>query len=244
MTDEAVNFCKCGCGRKIESHRTWVSGHNLKRRPKDAIVKNGRLYKVIKCDECEKDFERRSDQINRCGKVNLCSSKCFGVHNSKLSKGRIMHNARHGEYRHCVVCGKEYYLNPYRVENGNSKYCSQDCFFEEQRIKGVVPKGFISSANNRGENNGMYKHGKRTGKNATGKEKLRKGVIERDGDFCVICYSRTEGLHLHRVIHGYDGGKYEVSNCVQLCPEDHEMVHTEKEKWMKVLKEHIENKKL
>lgn len=238
------NYCKCGCGTEISITRKWVSGHNLKRRPKDAIVKNGRTYKIIKCSECGKKFERRSDQINRRGLNNYCSKECIGKANGRKSKGRILHSARKGDYRNCKQCNKQFYINPYRSkQKGNGQFCSRECHSEFVRIEGIVPEKFIASVNNAGKNNPMYKHGKRVGTHV-GKKKIREKVIERDGgNWCLFCGKPGPGLHLHRIIYGSQGGRYEVDNCVQLCPEHHQLVHSSKKKWMPKLLEHVENKR-
>jgi hypothetical protein len=39
MIPKPKNYCRCGCGEEIKATKKYVSGHNLKRRPKDAIVK-------------------------------------------------------------------------------------------------------------------------------------------------------------------------------------------------------------
>lgn len=235
------NYCRCGCGAEIKATRKWVSGHNLRRRSKDAIVRNGRTYVKINCSECRTKFERRSDQVNRYGKVNFCSKKCVSKYQSRERTGKPIPLARNGEYRKCRNCFKEYYINPYRAKKTNSRYCSNKCQFDYQRKKGIVPKGFVSSANNKGKNNGMYRHGKRTGGNISRKE-LRKQIANRDGgDWCLLCGKPGPGLHLHRIIYGSQGGKYELDNCVQLCPIDHDKVHSSKKKWMPILLDHIKN---
>lgn len=84
------------------------------------------------------------------------------------------------------------------------------------------------------------KHGKRVGQNIS-KKKVREKVIERDGDWCLICGKPPKGLHLHRVVYGSQGGKYELDNCVQLCGEHHELVHSNKKKYMPMLQEYLKS---
>jgi len=68
------------------------------------------------------------------------------------------------------------------------------------------------------------------------KAKVRKAVIERDkGNWCSICGVPGPGLHLHRVIYGSQGGKYEVDNCILLCAEHHDIVHSNKRVWQPLL---------
>lgn len=238
MIPKPKNYCRCGCGQEIAATKKWVSGHNLKRRPKNAIVKNGRLHKETKCTECGRKFIKRADQINRRSLINLCSKQCVINYQSRTRKGKMLE--RKGEYRNCVKCGNEFYITPNRIKS-NPKYCSMKCYQKVQREEGVVPKKFISSTNNKGKNNGMYKHGRRTGSHIN-KRKLRERVIERDGgNWCLLCGNPAPGLHLHRIIYGSQGGKYELDNCVQLCPEHHGEVHSNKKKWEPILLDHIKN---
>lgn len=235
-------YCRCGCGEVVNAGRKYISGHNLKRRPKDAIVKGGRLYKKVVCDECGVEFERRADAI---GKVKFCGFKCRGKWQTKERTGRPNPKARTGTNKKCKECGSEFYVVKYRVINENVKFCSQKCYAESLRKTGNVPYNFMISTNNKGKNNGMYKHGKYKRKGAPSKAKLRNEIIERDGgNWCLFCGKPGPGLHLHRIKYGSQGGKYEIDNCVQLCVEDHALVHSSKNKYMPILLDHINNKTL
>lgn len=72
------------------------------------------------------------------------------------------------------------------------------------------------------------------------KKKLRKLIAQRDGDWCLLC-GRTPGdLQLHRIIYGAQGGVYELSNCVQLCPLCHNpKIHANKGLWQPRLLEYV-----
>lgn len=188
---------------------------------------NGRIYKTIKCTICKEKFERRSDQINV---RNYCSKEC-------MSKG-----LRNGKYKQCKQCRSSFYVRPSESKKGG-KFCSKKCYTQWVVDNKYVPENFISSTNNAGENNGRYRHGKRVG-GYISKKKLREEVINRDGgNWCLICGKPGPGLHLHRIKYGSQGGKYELDNCVQLCPIHHEEVHSSKKKWMPKLLEHIDRKK-
>ena len=100
------------------------------------------------------------------------------------------------------------------------------------------PAGLVGSANNAGPRNGRYRHGRRVGGHIP-KRAVRNQVIERDGDWCLLCGRPPKGLHLHRVRYGSEGGKYEVGNCVQLCGEHHALVHSNKRLWKPRLLTHI-----
>lgn len=173
-------------------------------------------FKTLTCSLCGVVFQRELGQWNRGFEKYYCSDDC-----ARRAK-------RKGEYRKCLNCSKEFYTSPSR----NKKYCSKKC-----DSIGNPRKGFMTSPKNSGKNNGQYKHGKYVGKGRSGgdtsKAKVRNKVIERDGgNWCALCGQPGPGLHLHRIVYGSQGGKYEVSNCVQLCAQDHEKVHTDKNKWM------------
>lgn len=232
--------CECGCGKQVVIPRRFVSGHNG--RMPDHIYRNGRSYKEIKCSECGKKFERRIDQINRYGLRNFCSRECVSKHQSRERKGKTIEKARKGTYKNCKRCGKEFYVRRSTLKKGAGKFCSKDCQMKWQRERGIVPKGFISSVNNAGRNNGMYKHGKRIGGHISKKE-VRQKVIERDGYWCLLCGKPGPGLHLHRVVYGSHGGKYEVDNCVLLCAIHHDQVHSSKKTWAPRLEQFIKERK-
>lgn len=235
------NYCRCGCGTEIKANKKWVSGHNLKRRPKDAIVKNGRLYKKVKCTECGNKFEKRSDGI---GVVNLCSIECRSSYQSRTRKGKPQFNKRNGKFVNCANCNKKIYRSKSRLKKSDRHFCNYECRSEWNIANGYIPENFIKSPNNKGKRNGRYKHGKRVGSHVN-KKKVREQVIERDGgNWCLLCGKPGPGLHLHRVVYGSQGGKYEVDNCVQLCAIDHERVHSSKKKWMPILLEYLKTKKL
>src|SRR5699024_10081599 len=85
------------------------------------------------------------------------------------------------------------------------------------------------SVDNRGKNNGNYKHGKRIGRGGDPKRKLKEGIIKRDGKGCFLCGS-SDYLHVHRVT---PGGEYSLSNAVILCRNHHALVHTNIKEWTK-----------
>src|SRR5699024_10887775 len=97
-------YCKCGCGTEISSSKTWVSGHNLKRRSKDSIVINGRSYKIIRCFRCNKQMKRRADGIKDKNYCRPCSYKV----NGEKSKGKPLYKARKGVYKNCIMCDREF----------------------------------------------------------------------------------------------------------------------------------------
>jgi endogenous inhibitor of DNA gyrase (YacG/DUF329 family) len=167
----------------------------------------------------------------------------MGVAQSRNRKGKIIEKARKGTYENCIQCGEEYYKKRNKKEE-NRKFCSRKCYNDWVKETGFVSKGFIGSADNRGEKNGRYVDGRSGDRGRRRKVKLRESIIERDGgNWCLLCGKPGPGLHLHRIQYGSQGGKYELDNCVQLCVECHGNVHSSKRKWMPILQEHIKNKK-
>jgi len=155
-------------------------------------------------------------------------------HNSP--KGRSLPKMKTGKTIICVSCGKEFYVIKCRIA-ANPRFCSIVCRGKSQQ--GLpLPKGFITSADNRGSKNGRYKHGNRIGGHIS-KKNVRLAVIERDGFWCLYCGKPGPGLHLHRVDYGSQCGKYELSNCVQLCNVHHELIHSNKTLWQPLLFEYL-----
>lgn len=89
------------------------------------------------------------------------------------------------------------------------------------------------------EFNPVPKSSRKTSESKTPKTKVREQVIERDGNWCLICGKPPKGLHLHRIVYGSQGGKYEKDNCIQLCTVHQGMVHSNKKVWMPLLREYV-----
>lgn len=183
------------------------------------------------CEICGKYFEKRKDKARYKSICQACAKK----KGNEERAGSI--GIRNGKVKKCVVCQSEYYVTPGRI---TSKYCGRKCYHEANKDR--VPKGFINSPDNAGKKNGRYKDGKRVGEKAqqnTSKNKVRADVIKRDGNWCLICGKPPKGLHLHRVVYGSQGGKYEKGNCVQLCSDHHDLVHSSKRTYMPLLQEYL-----
>lgn len=259
LKNSKAGICICGCGETVYSPKRFVSGHNGKLNSKPGTYRrNGRAFTIINCTQCKQEFERRADSVDRRNLKNFCSRDCHNLFikedrkknpekyenlklklsPQKITEKRILayQKMMKGENRVCKVCGEEFYANRSR----GKKYCSKSCFNKDM-VNRPVPKAFIGSTNNSGINNGRYKNGSRVG--ATQKKKIKDKIIERDGGKqCLICSSQGPKLHLHRIVYGSQGGKYEVDNCVQLCTTDHGIVHSKKPFWQKVLLDYIANK--
>lgn len=138
----------------------------------------------------------------------------------------------------CPICSTKFSTNKLR----NKIHCSKQCLSKSMSDK--PRKNFIRSSSTKGEKNGQYKHGKYAGKDRSGgsssKKKVRENVRLLDGDWCLFCGKPGPGLHLHRVLYGSEVGKYEVDNCVQLCGIDHDLVHSNKNKWQPFLVQYLQ----
>jgi 5-methylcytosine-specific restriction endonuclease McrA len=230
-------FCECGCGAIVVSPRRFISGHNGRLNSKEGTYrKEGRAYTMIRCSECGGKFERRADQVNRRGLRNYCSKECMGVSQSRERKGIPIPALLKGENKNCKHCSKEFYARRSTSKRGGGKFCSRECF-GKYLIDHPI-KNFIGSADNSGKKNGRYVHGKRVGGHIS-KAKVRSDVIKRDGHWCMLCGKPGPGLHLHRVIYGSQGGKYQTDNCILFCGEHHDFIHSNKKKWQPLLLEYL-----
>lgn len=219
-------ICECECGNE-----STVDTANLKSgHTKSCGCLNKVEWIAINCQQCGSAIERRSTYIEKQDK-HFCSPQC----SQEYHAGKPIPSMRTGKEINCKVCGKEFYVSGYRLKNG-ARFCSKECSAVWQIDH--PRKNFIAAIDNSGEKNGMYKHGKRVGGHVS-KKKVREHVIERDGDWCLICGKPPKGLHLHRIVYGSQGGKYEKDNCVQLCAVHHETVHSNKHVWLPILQEYV-----
>lgn len=194
--------------------------------------KKVRTTKVFVCAECGSRFERRSDHKPRNPRGVFLCTPCS---RRLRSTGRTYPKRRTGREVTCAVCGKTFYRSGSALLRRSATFCSIDCRSEGLRQRDRLP---IPQANNSGARNGRYKHGRRVGHHVS-KAPVRRQVIARDGDWCLLCRQPPKGLHLHRVRYGSEGGTYEAGNCVQLCAADHALVHSSKRLWKPLLLAHL-----
>lgn len=167
--------------------------------------------KKRKCVFCQKIFlvSYAKDKITKC-----CSRKCAG----KIRRIRVKIR--------CMMCEKEFYVSPYRIEQGR-KFCSYEYFFISRR----------------GENSNLWK-----GKNFPRiyprefSVSLRKKIRKKFKYKCCLCGEKFfRGLHVHHL----DANKqnnYE-SNFVTLCIPCHGRIRSSFEMWKNFLK-HVYGKEL
>jgi len=87
----------------------------------------------------------------------------------------------------------------------------------------------------------LLKPKKRKKKKEKFSKELYLEVIERD-KCCIMCGSYN-WLQVHHVKYRSQGGKHELDNLVLLCKEHHDLVHSNKRKFVPILEEYIKNKK-
>lgn len=186
---------------------------------------------VFRCFDCSALFERRADHKSRAEDGEV---RCTACSKRYALLGREYPGRRTGRTFTCAICGAEFYRSGSAI-TPSTKYCSPACRTEGHRRSDrmVVPV-----RDNSGQRNGRYKHGRRVGAHVN-KPKVRAAVIERDGDWCLLCGRPPKGLHLHRVNYGSEGGTYRADNCVQLCNADHALVHSSKSTWKPLLLLHL-----
>ncbi|MEC5422095.1 HNH endonuclease [Virgibacillus sp. C22-A2] len=224
------NYCRCGCGTEIKATRKWVSTHNLKKRNENYTYIANRAHREVECMECEKKQLKRADHVKRRNGKVYCSSACANKANARAP--RSYPERKTGKMKKCKICRKEFYVQKAVLSYGRGIFCSRECHFEWLKENPRI--NFVKGNDNSGKNNGMYKNGKHAGRGYRGdKRKIKQELIERDGGKeCLLCGLPGDGLHMHRVVYGSQGGKYETSNCIQLCGEDHALVHSSKKTWL------------
>lgn len=197
---------------------------------------------TFRCQGCDSLFQRRADHRSRREDGRVLCTPCCSTAQGEARSGVALPAARRGSTVRCRQCGKEFYRKgaDYRKSQTEQRFCSRSCFATWQIDHPM--RNFIGSADNRGERNGRYKDGRRVGTNVS-KKVVRDAVKSRDGDWCWLCGKPGPGLHLHRVVYGSQGGRYEEKNCVQLCGEHHAVVHSDKRKWLPLLLAHLETER-
>ena len=209
----------------------WYCSVKCRERASDERRATGTLV----CEACGQTFRRRPDQIARPSR-KFCSSLCANNDPTRKANTAEVLRRRAAAKRHsktCDRCGNQYDVIESELRRG-SRFCSLTCSRAWQREQPRFGFGYLGAADNSGRRNGRWKHGKREGANVT-KRAVRAAVAARDGDHCLICEKPPSGLHLHRVVYGSHGGKYEVGNCVQLCPYDHDLMHSNKKRYAPLL---------
>lgn len=125
--------------------------------------------------------------------------------------------------RRCNQC-REYVHAESMIKLGSVWVCSEVC--QEAKLSGSKQKD------------------KKSQSDQPNKAAVRQKVIERDGERCLVCRASNVPLHLHRIVYGSHGGKYEISNTCLLCYHHHnadgrQSVHSRKKEAQPLLLAHL-----
>ena len=149
---------------------------------------------------------------------------------------------RNGQYKICIICGKEYYIRANRAEA--SKYCSRECWNKRRVLKKCEHCGnnIESYFGNKycsrkcshdamiGEKAPRWIDGKSMGRDrARDAEKIRqwrKKVFMRDYYTCKICGVKRY-LHAHHIIEWAkdESKRFDIDNGQTLCIDCHGARH-------------------
>lgn len=127
--------------------------------------------------------------------------------------------------RRCNQC-REYYLSDSLFRFGSVWLCSEEC--KQAKIDGTNKESRRRESERQAE---------------VDKPAVREELVKRDGEFCLVC-GDPHSPHMHRVIYGSEGGKYELYNVVFLCYTHHnadglQSVHSQKKKTQPLLLAHL-----
>lgn len=241
-----VYFNCIQCGSTVERYRSNVySGKFCS--PKCRKV-HGTVY--IICAFCGKTKEFKRNEVER-GQHKYCSIECY----AKSTLLRVRGVA--SKIRTCEICGKQF---EGRV---HSKVCSYEC---RQITHGNWVKENQNGENNAFFNKKhtmetrkrmsltkkqMFADGILVPKNkGTGKGRthpraadldwrlLRKSILDRDNNRCVLCDS-TKRLEVHHIVPFRTCLKHENSNLATLCRECHKKTYGKEELFVDILRSKI-----
>lgn len=195
---------------------------------------NNRSMVEKKCYTCKRKFMREFGRVKNKMRV-FCSRQCAGVTSLEV---KIIHKPRElkGKNIVCLQCNQKFYVEPSRIKK--AKFCSVKCTIAWQTVN-QDHTNLIRAPVPSGKDHPHYKHG--NSRKSQTNYKIRRLVNERDGgNWCLFCGKPGPGLHLHRVMYGSQGGKYEVNNCMELCAEHHALVHSNKKLWQPKLLDYLQ----
>ena len=112
---------KIGCG-KYCSRACFLKSN---RGEKNIHWKGG--DKIHICQTCGKEFVVTYSK-DKYGWGKYCSAECMSIGFSERVKGKNNPNWKGGKIKYvCEICGKEFYVNQYKIKSGIVKYCSKKC---------------------------------------------------------------------------------------------------------------------
>lgn len=181
---------------------------------KNAIKKKDKFRVILKCDVCEKEFERIMSQVRKSqkkgSKHTFCGNECYQKHLSRNTEQRycIECNAalplnyksknkkfcsKECQHKHhtitfeCTYCGRECTRGKANVANSNKRFCSRDCWrnYKLYESKSLDKSDYTSF---RQRLNRLQEY-----------IKWKKEVYEAYNHKCALC-DEVEDLHVHHII--------------------------------------------
>lgn len=223
----------------------------ISRQPYILTSKKRQMVNCI-CSICGEEYLRSQYQIEKDEK-KYCSKKC-----ASLSR-------RKGKYVKCQTCGKEFWVQAYKLEEkylknvGETKYCSMECAKSTQIKKGDKPwnKDIPWSNEVRGKFKETWAKRLLTYKSSDhpnwqgGKSfepypvsfnnSLKRYIADRDNHTCQLC-GKTEnevGYKLCKHHIDYDKNNCDEKNLISLCRSCHTTTDFNREFWTLVFQELI-----
>jgi 5-methylcytosine-specific restriction endonuclease McrA len=151
--------------------------------------------------------------------------KRLNMMGNQFRKGKRPWNWKPKVRKHCILCGKEYFVKSYVRER--SKFCSRSCRakYLHTGSKNTNWKGGISSERDRMKTSDFYK-------------KWRMKVFERDWFTCLLCGSKIK-IEAHHIIPLRENSKLcvKAGNGFTLCEKCHELTYGLEMQLAKVFKE-------
>jgi len=120
-------ICK-QCGKEFEVKPSIVKKGGGKYCSLDCYFKSMNEKTKCICQQCKKEFYIAPSKI-KFGGGKYCSKECANKAKSIFQSGENAPGWKGGKLKRiCKTCGKEFFVNLYRVKSGYGKYCSKKCF--------------------------------------------------------------------------------------------------------------------
>lgn len=219
------------CGKKVMKIPSKLTTHNFCcREHQKAYEKDGgypelRHREILTCEQCGKQFERKSCDVKENTKKFCCPECLWEWEKTHNPKGKEHYNWQGGkEKRKCLNCGKEFWVTHNRsIMENKGIYCCYKCFVEHRDYP-------------RGENHPRWNPNK-------GKQELRRNadyaewrlaVFKRDNFTCQKCHKQGVKLNAHHIYEyaKYDDLRLDVINGITLCVKCHKKLHKKDSKYV------------
>ena len=219
------------CGKKVMKIPSRIVTHNFCcREHQKAYEKDGgypelRHREILTCEQCGKQFERKSCDVKENTKKFCCPECLWEWEKTHNPKGKEHYNWQGGkEKRKCLNCGKEFWVTHNRsIMENKGIYCCYKCFVEHRDYP-------------RGENHPRWNPNK-------GKQELRRNadyaewrlaVFKRDNFTCQKCHKQGVKLNAHHIYEyaKYDDLRLDVINGITLCVKCHKKLHKKDSKYV------------